>query len=1072
MQPNYYPSINIIRDFNSNLYYIPTPNTQRVFSQIINSYQTGVHAFNIIGTYGTGKSAFLLALKRNLIGRNSYFTQINNHFNGLKRYKFINIIGEYQSLIQTFQDHFKINSNNYNILFKELDKYSNISKKEKSVLILFIDEFGKFLEFAAKNNPEKEMYFIQKLAEYVNDPDKNIILITTLHQSFNAYSQELTNQQRLEWEKVKGRLKEITFNESIDHLLLLAGEYINNKKNIKFTDHYKKIISIIQKSNLLSINYKDLENIAKKIYPFDILSCIMLIYMLQKYGQSERSLFSFLQSDDYLNHKRFDKKDNPYYNIHNIYDYITHHYHFFLSSKNNPDYLLWSILKNAIIRIETLSNKKIHSAIKIVKTIGLLNIIGFENLKINSEFLTLYGNVCLGLTDINKIINNLEKMKIIREIKFKDKLILYEGTDIDIDIEISKAELKVEKTKDISTALKKYFSLYYMPAKSIYYQFGTPRYFTFKLSNTPIETILKTKIDGIINLIFSHKLNIKDVIQISENNKDAILYCFYKNTLKIENVLFEIEKINNVLENIIDDKIAKREIENLLNNQINQLNNLVINNLYNNKDIVWIFNGKKIIIENKKDLNKTLSRICEEIYHKTPIFNNELINKEIVSTSIATARNAFIKRLINNWKEKNLGFADTKFPPEKTIYLSLLKKTGMHLKKDNIYVLNSPFIKDSFMPLWNISEDFLKSAKKNKKNINELIELISEKPFKLKQGLIDFWIPVFLFIKRDDFALYYEDQYVPYINLEIITLLIKHPKKFQIKTFDLNGIKLELFNKYRLLLNKHMEKKITNINFIDTIRPILSFYIQLPEYVKKTKRLSKPSIALREAIAKAKDPEKAFFDDFPYALGFARITAIKSDSVLEDYIKKFKKCIKEIRGSYDELINRIETQLLKILNYKNLTFSEYKDRIEYRYQNLKKYLLLPHQKIFYLRLFSKLNDRKKWLSSIIQVIIGKPIESLNDDDEKLISDKLNYIFHELDNLCDILIDIKNNKYEESIKLEITSLSQGLKNSIIKIPKNENIEINTLEKKIVENLSKNNKLNIIALTKLLQKELEK
>ena len=71
---------------------------------------------------------------------------------------------------------------------------------------------------------KNELYFIQQLAEYVNDQRKNIFFITTLHQGFNGYSRNLTKTQQNEWDKVKGRLKEITFNEPVEQLLFLASE--------------------------------------------------------------------------------------------------------------------------------------------------------------------------------------------------------------------------------------------------------------------------------------------------------------------------------------------------------------------------------------------------------------------------------------------------------------------------------------------------------------------------------------------------------------------------------------------------------------------------------------------------------------------------------------------------------------------------------------------------------------------------------------------------------------------------------------------------------------------------------
>ena len=96
------------------------------------------------------------------------------------------------------------------------------------MLFLIVDEFGKFLEYASQNEPKKELYFIQQLAEFVNNSDLNIVLYTTVHQNFDAYALSLTQSQKQEWTKVKGRFKEITFNEPVEQLLFLASEHLTD----------------------------------------------------------------------------------------------------------------------------------------------------------------------------------------------------------------------------------------------------------------------------------------------------------------------------------------------------------------------------------------------------------------------------------------------------------------------------------------------------------------------------------------------------------------------------------------------------------------------------------------------------------------------------------------------------------------------------------------------------------------------------------------------------------------------------------------------------------------------------
>lgn len=60
MVNNFTTSVNIIRDSDRDFNYISTPNAIQVFSQIVNDFKKGIRSFNVIGTYGTGKSSFLL----------------------------------------------------------------------------------------------------------------------------------------------------------------------------------------------------------------------------------------------------------------------------------------------------------------------------------------------------------------------------------------------------------------------------------------------------------------------------------------------------------------------------------------------------------------------------------------------------------------------------------------------------------------------------------------------------------------------------------------------------------------------------------------------------------------------------------------------------------------------------------------------------------------------------------------------------------------------------------------------------------------------------------------------------
>src|SRR5947207_3147501 len=104
------PSVDIIRDAEFNLNYIPTPNAKLVFNQLINDYQVGLKSFNLVGAYGTGKSSFLWAFEKNINGQKEYFSKLPKAFTQLKNFTFIRFVGEYDSIIDTFAHYFGFKS--------------------------------------------------------------------------------------------------------------------------------------------------------------------------------------------------------------------------------------------------------------------------------------------------------------------------------------------------------------------------------------------------------------------------------------------------------------------------------------------------------------------------------------------------------------------------------------------------------------------------------------------------------------------------------------------------------------------------------------------------------------------------------------------------------------------------------------------------------------------------------------------------------------------------------------------------------------------------------------------------
>ena len=170
-----------------------------------------------------------------------------------------------------------------------------------------IDEFGKILEHAAKNNPEKELYILQKIAEFANSSNRQVLLLTTLHQNFSAYAKGLSREQVNEWTKVKGRFKEITFVEPIEQILQLATK--------QYGKTHKEIYPNIATIHKLAIDTRFISSdfpieTAQQFYPLDSFSAFVTAAAIRRYGQNERSLFTFLASKGSGSLGAFTPEDN------------------------------------------------------------------------------------------------------------------------------------------------------------------------------------------------------------------------------------------------------------------------------------------------------------------------------------------------------------------------------------------------------------------------------------------------------------------------------------------------------------------------------------------------------------------------------------------------------------------------------------------------------------------------------------------------------------------------------------------------------------------------------------------
>lgn len=1067
MVKQFSPSTNILDNDIDFTQYIITSNVQAVFDEITTSYASGFRSFNLVGAYGTGKSTFLSALETHLNGQKLFFDL--KKWTQLDDFVSVKVVGSYDSILEKISETFGIQANNSNQLLSGLDQYVKSQNLKGKGVLLIIDEFGKFLEFTAAHNAEKELYLLQQLAEYANTRKNEFILLTTLHQDFSAYAGKLSKAQKNEWVKVKGRFNEIVFNEPVEQLLYLAGKRLNGSIPKDKEKQFENLYDIISHSNAFPLRDFFNKSFAEELYPLDILSAATLALSLQEYGQNERSLFTFLDSDTQKGINGFDSKKNSFYSLSRVYDYLNQSLHSVVKSKLNPDYSKWAAIRIALERVEgEFAYKKHKLYSRIIKTIGILNIFSSAGAKLDEAFLSIYVTNADG-ESVEDAILKLSERQIIRYNPYANRYNFTEGTSIDIDEAIQKAAADVTKNADLIGYLTKYFSLSTVSAKRVYFELGTPRIFEYRITEELYNKKPEDEIDGFINLIFNDNLSNEYVQAESSKTDAAILYGNFKNSSDIKHLVEDIQKAEIVKLKYPKDRVVQQEMGQIIDLQKSLLTHLVLGSFYNTDVVQWFFKGERIIVNNSRAFNAELSNICQYVYGKTPILKSELINKSKLSPAVGTARRELLKAVVEKSHQEYLGIDS--FPPEKSIYLSLLKETDIHTFKGGEWHFEQS-TSGSFKDLFEECDRFIEGSKGAERTIDELYDILGKQPFKLKRGFLDFWIPIYIFIKNETFALYGKNGFVPDIDFNVLELLVKNPKDYSVKAFDSGGIRVQLFNKYREFLSLEELKETSNESFIKTVIPFIKFYKDLKEYSKQTKKISRKSIKIRTALENSVDPEKLFFEQFPEALGYDIVQLNKEPELLKRFIDDLQTSIRELRGTYDELLNRFES-IINSLWEDVADFSTYKSKLRARYSgSLKQNLLIPGQKTFYDRLLSPLDDRSAWLSSVSQAVVGKTLDRLTDDDEYVLYDKFLNFIHELDNLNDIHLQNVDLETEEVFKLEITQPQSGLSNKIIRLPKPKPESILDFEEKLSELFSKEQSLTKIAiLASLLKKELD-
>jgi hypothetical protein len=956
-------STNILAKYSSKEFnYIVTPAASAVSKELFSAFDKRYRSFCLIGNYGTGKSSFLYALELSLTGKANYF-----HSNFPVQPIVRKCIGSYSGLVQVLSTLLGCGSTIDDIREKLLVNDSLVAPQ-----FIFIDEFGKLVEYSLTNNPKEEIYNFQVISEFINNELNNTVLVTTLHQSFESYTLGYGQIELTEWEKVSGRFFPITFNDPAHVIAQIVLQFLDEKG----VDHVvsPKVTSLLVKNGLLP---KEFESTTLKGGAFgrlDSLTVYCAINLFRKYAQNERSIFTFLNDVGPFGIWTIKSK---YYLLPDLYDYVVYRLGHVVYSNTNPDKLQWESAERAIQRSESHADINPIIAQQIIKSVHLVNLFAREFGELGFESLVAYFK-WLERSDIDVELSVLVDRNILQYMNFKKRFVFVEGTDVNIELELKKAASRLPIDIDYVKELRSILKLEPVLSKRHLLKTGTPRSWFYEWSG---ESMTKSQFNysgnGVIVLCFNGEL--PNSFDSTIHKKFPVVYVHIDLDVTVCEHIERKLKYDLVLDTYKDDRVVKVLLEQEISFLKRDIKHELLEKLVTSA--LWSYNGDKLCISSERSLQIELSNIFDSYFDQHPKVYNELVNRSKLSTSINTARKRLFELLLNN-NHSSIHFEGTNYPPERMIYLSTIDREK--LEWDGQGECSIP-LKSTYSFFWRGLDSLVDETRVQRRPISDLDSFLKSPPIGMKEGLVKVLLGYYLIANRDSFALVHvpSGKFIPYLQSEALELVLAKPADFALKKFNFDRIPhsaLSAFVKFSKLNDSdNEESRSARGAFYGIYAQLLRAVNDLPTYTQKTDTgIDLASRKFREAVLNALDPEQALLIALPGAFGLPPLTEETPDQ-LATFFGSLDHCVADLISARERLVDSLRFKFLQSVNIPTVDGIDQRKELKRLVSSIHVSAVNQGIKVLINRINSQLEDELFYWKAILDAVWGSSIDNIRDN---------------------------------------------------------------------------------------------
>ncbi len=961
--------------------YLLTPTARGLATRMISglSEQGGTRAWSVTGPYGSGKSAFALFLT-DLLSRSTPF---HPEAQGLREelgfspapFLPVLVVGQRSpvkpallaaladglepvdsTLAQETREAAGAESLSDERVVALFDRAGHAAERaEMGGLLIVLDEFGKFLEYAALHPEQEDLFVMQGLAEFSARSSTPTLLVTLLHTAFAEYlGASAADSRRAEWQKVQGRFADAAFQEPPEQLLRLIGAAIDRRHMPEELEvAYLDAVGRAVRSPALDETRRrlPLSELLPACAPLDPVTALLLSPLFRsKLAQNERSLFAFLAGHEPLSFVEFvsspDRKGEgptPFYRIDRLYDYVSTAlgagaYRGSLGRR-------WAEVEHALSRVKADAPQVVRS---VVKAVGLLGMYGRPvGLRASEETISLALGDPKGTAEA---LDSLATSSIVVYRRHEGAYGLWEGSDVDLDAQLEEG-LEQSGQGSLAERLKRAIALRPLVARAHYIETGALRYFDVDVvdgtpSNLEQKAEETTQADGRLVYVLVPEQEdraalVESARMLTRDAADGVhlrVFAFPRPMAGLEEALREVEAWRWVQVNVRaleGDPVARRELRArrlYAQERLEEVAGRVFwlrGRRFDPSASEWVQGGAPQTLGSARRFSSWLSELCREVYHRAPILQNELLNRSQLSSAAAAARRILIERMLSHEGKDRLGIGGT--PPEVSMYESLLVRGDFYRFRGGEIRFGEPV--GEWEAVWEATEAFLGSTHEGRRPLRELYELWKRPPYGLREGPLPVLLCAVILAHRDEVALYEDGVFVPSLGIEVFERLMRTPDLFEIQRFALSAHgrqALEAAGAVAGSLGEAQDHDTESSLLLRVVRPLVVSAARLPPFARYTKRTEPPQAAkLREVLLRASDPYALMFEEMPEALE----VSLDSPDETSRFGELLRECLLGLQRAYPRLLDKVEEQLRGAFDL-NGSSEEAKERLRARAEPL------------------------------------------------------------------------------------------------------------------------------------------